>query len=126
VHLDGMRYVSLVMALLFSLFTYWQLNDLNQYHTEKWYLWVGAYALCALISVVSFFMRLPVAIYLSMAAAALAAGVIRIQGVEWSKKVLYNTENPSGNETGGLLIVVIWMVILAFRRRTSTKPQIDR
>ena len=114
------------MALLFSLFTYWQLNDLNQYHTEKWYLWVGAYALCALISVVSFFMRLPVAIYLSMAAAALAAGVIRIQGVEWSKKVLYNTENPSGNETGGLLIVVIWMVILAFRRRTSTKPQIDR
>ena len=118
-HALAMRYVCLFMGLLFCLFTYWQTNDLGQYHTEKWYLWVAAYGLCALISIVSFFKCLPVALYIGMAVAALTAAVIRVQGVEWSKTILYNPDNPSGNETGGLLIVVIWMILLAGFRRAS-------
>ena len=112
-----MRYVSLFMGLLFCLFTYWQLNDLDQYHTDKWYLWVGGYGLCALISIASFFRRLPITIYIAMAVAALTAAIVRVQGIEWTKTILYNPENPSGNETGGLLVVVIWMLLLAWLRK---------
>jgi len=118
-----MRYVCLFMGILFCLFTYWQMNDLDQYHTEKWYLWVGAYALCAVISIVSFFRRLPRAVYISVAVTALVGGVVRVMSVEWSKKILYNVDNPSGNETGGLLIVAIWMVILAFKRSVATEQK---
>ncbi len=112
-----MRDVCLFMGFLFSLFTYWQFNDLDQYHTEKWYLWVGVYALCAVISIVSFFRPLPMSVYIAMALAALTAAVVRVQGVEWSKGVLYNPDNPSGNETGGLLVVVVWMILMAWLRR---------
>jgi len=113
------------MALLFCLFTYWQLNDLDQYHTERWYLWVAAYGLCALVSLVSFFRRLPVIVYISMVVAAISAAIIRVQGVEWSHTILYNPNNPSGNETGGLLVVAIWMGILAWSRKSSPKKNAE-
>ncbi|WP_435895953.1 transmembrane 220 family protein [Oceaniferula spumae] len=114
-----MRYVCLLMALVFTAFTLVQFNDLDQYHTEKWYLWVAAYGLCALISLISFFKRLPVIVYISMVVAALTAAVVRVQGVEWSREILYNPDNPSGNETGGLLVIAVWMGILAWARKAK-------
>lgn len=125
VHLVGMRYVCLLMALVFGLFTFWQFNDLDQYHTEKWYLWVAAYGLCALISAASFFKRLPVIVYISVIVAAVTAAVVRIQAVEWSREILYNPDNPSGNETGGLLVVAIWMAVLAWSRRAPARKHAE-
>jgi len=113
------------MALVFALFTYWQMNDLNQYKTEKWYLWVGAYALCSVISAASYFRRLPMMIYLSLAVAALVAAAVRLQGIEWEKAVLYNENNPSGNETGGLLVVAIWMILLIWLRKDTKVRNAD-
>ncbi|MBK1830280.1 transmembrane 220 family protein [Verrucomicrobiaceae bacterium R5-34] len=113
------------MTVVFALFTYWQLNDLDQYHTEKWYLWVAAYAVCALISLASFFRRLPVIVYIAMAVAAVSAAVIRVQGVDWSHKILYNPDNPSGNETGGLLFVTLWMIVLAWGRKAPAKKSAE-
>lgn len=113
-----MRYVCILMGLMFCLFTYWQLNDLNQYETERWYLWVVAYAICAVVSLASYFKRLPLAVYAAIGAAALVAAIIRVQSIEWENTILYNKNNPSGNETGGLLIIVIWMgVLIATRKR---------
>ena len=110
-----MRYVCLVMAAIFALFTYFQFNDLTQYNTKLWYFWVIAYALCTLISLVSWRKALPRAVYTSVAVIALIAGLIRFQAIDWDHKILYNPNNPSGNETGGLLIIAIWFGILAWR-----------
>lgn len=107
------------MAAVFCLFTYWQLNDLDQYHTEMWYLWVAAYGLCALISVASYFRRLPAVVYIAAAVGAVTAAVVRVQAVEWHKTILYNPDNPSGNETGGLLVVALWMGVLTWTRRAK-------
>ncbi len=40
----GMKYAHLVVALLFGLFAYWQLND------PDWPLWVGMYGAVALVA----------------------------------------------------------------------------
>lgn len=116
-----MRYLCLIMTAVFALFTYWQFNDLKQYETELWYGWVAAYGLCALISLASYFKRLPVIVYISVVAVSLAAAVVRVQAVEWSHEILYNPNNPSGNETGGLLVVALWMGILAWGRKAKGK-----
>lgn len=114
-----MRYVCLFMGLLFCLFTYWQFNDLTQYNTELWYGWVIAYALCALISVISFWKVLPRGLYVGACLLALGAAAFRSLSIEWAKTVLYNESNPSGNESGGLLVIAIWMGILAWKRIPS-------
>lgn len=118
-----MRKTCLVMAVLFSLFTYWQFNDLEQYDTEWWQGWVLAYALCAIVSLVSFWKMLPRWCYVSACVLALGAAVYRSLSIEWEKTVLYNESNPSGNESGGLLIIGLWMGVLAWRCRTDQKAE---
>lgn len=112
---SAMRYVCLIMAAVFVLFTYWQFNDLTQYKTELWHGWVVAYALSCVISLVSYKYALPRMIYFGVAVTALVSGLIRFQAIDWDHKILYNPDNPSGNETGGLLILAIWFGVLAWR-----------
>ncbi len=111
----AMRYVCLLMTLVFVQFTRWQFNDLTQYNTELWYCWVIAYALCVLVSLGSFFRALPRMVYLGVSVIGLVAGLIRFRSIEWDHEILYNPNNPSGNETGGLFIIAIWFGILAWR-----------
>ena len=110
-----MRIACCIAVAVFGLFSYWQLNDLEQYGTRLWYAWVLAYAAVALVSLVSIRTALPRLVYASGAALALVAGLIRLTDIEWQKQIFYNETNPAGNETGGLLVVACWLAVLAWR-----------
>ncbi len=110
-----MRYACLVMGILFVLFTYWQFNDLEQYNTEWWQGWVLTYALCAVVSVLGFWKALPKWFYAAVSIVSLLVAAYWSLGIEWHKTVLYNEENPSGNESGGLVIIAIWFCVLAWK-----------
>jgi hypothetical protein len=117
-----MRITCLVATVIFTLFTYLQFNDLNQYGTELWGGWVVLYGIVALVSLISAFQALPRWFYLVGALATLGAAVYRATDIEWEKSVLFNETNPSGNETGGLLIVALWLGFLAWKRPRQGRP----
>ena len=110
------------MAAVFVQFTYWQFNDLTQYNTELWYCWVAVYGLCVIVSLVNLCKALPRMFYMVVSVIGLIAGLIRFRSIEWDHKILYNPDNPAGNETGGLFIIAIWFGILAWRHRSLGCP----
>lgn len=116
-----MRIACYAATAVFGLFTYWQFNDLEEYGTELWYLWVLAYGAVALVSLISAQRPLPRTLYLTGAAVALIAALIRMTAIEWDSTILYNEANPAGNETGGLMVVAIWLALLAWRQ--SSPPE---
>jgi hypothetical protein len=119
-----MKIACLTMAVFLALFTYWQFNDLEQYGTALWPGWVITYGGACLLSLFSAFRPLPRALYGGLSAAAFVAAVIRVQDIEWDKTVLYNESNPSGNESGGLLILGIWFLVLALKLKpVAARPQ---
>lgn len=115
-----MKIYCVIGAILFSLFGYWQLNDLGQYGTQWWQGWLLTYLFTALVNAVTVFKRLPKFVYFGAAALALAHAVYRSFSIQFQETVLYNPENPAGNETGGLLIVCIWLCVLGFWKRSDT------
>ena len=117
-----MRYLCLLMAIVFVQFTYWQLNDLTQYNTELWYLWVATYGVCCLLSLASWWVALPRVLYAMISGVALIAAVIRLQSIEWDHTILFNPNNPAGNETGGLLVIAVWMGLLAWTQNSLGCP----
>lgn len=113
--------ICLIGFLLFSLFTYWQLNDATQYHTAQLLcaLWVASYASVALLSLLCGFKKLPAKIFLLSAAFPFIIAIFRFSYIDWSyDNVLYNPDNPAANETGGLVIMGIWLLVL---RKVNTK-----
>jgi hypothetical protein len=117
-----MQITCYLAAAVFSLFTYWQFNDLEQYGTRFWYGWVVAYGATALIAAVSARRAFPRVLYLGCAALAFVATAIRVRSIDWSGTIFYNEANPAGNETGGLLIVGLWFTFLAIKRLSVSAP----
>ena len=111
-----MRIACYLAAVVFGLFSYLQLNDLEQYGTRYWAGWVVTYGGTALVALVSAHRPLPRALYVGSAGCALLAAVIRSTSIDWNAGILYNEANPAGNETSGLVIVGLWFAILALRR----------
>lgn len=111
------RTTCLLAAAVFSLFTYWQFNDLDQYGTEWWEGWVMLYGLVALASLVTAFRPLPFFVYVVASLALFVAAVVRILDIEWEKGVFFNEANPAGNESGGFLVTAVWLGWMAFRVR---------
>lgn len=98
---------------MFGFFSYWQLNDLGQYGTQWWQGWLLTYACTAVLCAVTLGRRLPRWTYLTGAGLALAHAGLRFLAIQPDKTILYNPSNPAGNETGGLLIVCLWLVGIA-------------
>ena len=107
-----MRICCWIAAALFTLFAFLQLNDLEQYGTDVWFGWVYAYGLVALVSMYSARAPLPRWVYGAGAALAVVGAAVRSTSIEWDSAILYNESNPAGNETGGLLLVAVWMIAL--------------
>ncbi len=120
-----MRFLCLVATAVFAVFTYWQFNDLEQYGTRLWLGWVFAYGSVAVASAVSWRLLLPWSLYGAGAVAAALAAAIRMTDIEWDGPILYNPTNPAGNETGGLLIVAVWLTILAYRAANPSVISVD-
>ncbi len=109
-------------AAVFSLFSYLQFNDFEQYGTSLWYAWALAYGATATLALISAWHALPRVPNIGCAAAALVAAVIRAFAIDWSTAILYNEGNPAGNEASGLIIVALWFAFLAIEpaRKTQT------
>jgi hypothetical protein len=110
-----MRIACWIATAVFCLFSYWQFNDLDQYGTNLWWMWVLVYFGTALISLASSFRPVPTSLYFGAAAIALIATVVRFLDIDWSGPLLFDETNPAANETGGLLIVCLWLGFLGWR-----------
>lgn len=112
-----MRKISCIFGfLVFSLFTYWQLNDATQYKTEQvlCLLWVTSYASIALLSLICAFRKLPNKAFLLLALVPFVIALFRFTYIDWNyDNVLYNPDNPAANETGGLIIMALWLLALS-------------
>lgn len=118
-----MRLACLCATAVFGLFALLQLNDLQQYGTQSWSGWVAGYGLVALVSLISSWRLLPRLLYIVGAAAAIGAAATRMRSIDWESNIFYNESNPAGNETGGLLIVAIWLTVLVWRASRSGDPR---
>lgn len=114
-----MRLACLCATALFSLFSYWQLNDLEQYGNSLWLGWVLLYAATAGLSLISAYRLLPLSLYWSAAGLAAVGALLRISAIEFDVSIIHNPSNPAGNEAGGLLVVSAWLFFLGLRRKTS-------
>ena len=101
-------------AVIFSLFAYWQLNDLSQYGTDWWQGWLLTYGMTAVLCLITVFVSLPRWLYWFVAVLAVVHALMRATAIQFDDQILYNPDNPAGNETGGLIIVCVWLLILSF------------
>lgn len=109
-----MKYACFFAAVVFSLFTYWQFNDYEQYGTKLWYGWVIIYGVTALLSMGAIFRPLSRLSYMVLGLLAITGALIRAAFINWDKPIFYNEANPAGNEAGGLLVVGLWLMCLAY------------
>ncbi|MER2494136.1 transmembrane 220 family protein [Catenovulum sediminis] len=113
----------MLAALIFFLFTYFQLNDLQQYGNHDAWIWVLMYLFAALLNL--FYIKYwvtPVVFsgWLGFSAGALLFRLQDDQGnIHFSRLHPANYWDTSGthmiqnsNESGGLLILVFWALIL--------------
>jgi hypothetical protein len=120
-----MKGLYLVVAIVFSLFCYWQFNDFEQYGTALWYIWALTYGGAAALSLLACWRYLPTPLYIALATITLAVAILRATDIQWGQVILYNEHNPAGNETGGLLIVASWLLLLAWQaRREATSSRV--
>ena len=115
-----MKYACFFAAAVFSLFTYWQFNDFEQYGTELWYGWVILYGVTAILSVGAIFRPLSRLSYITLGLLAITGALVRATSISWNEPIFYNEANPAGNEAGGLLIVGLWLIFLAYAGITKS------
>ena len=116
-----MKNACLVMFVVFALFAYFQRNDLDEYNTQLWYVWVVIYGVCSVISLLSYFRALPRGFYFSFAIASLIASLVRASAISPGQNILFNEANPAGNEAGGFLVVALWFGVLAWKYHSLRK-----
>lgn len=111
------KITSIVLGILFLLFAWVQKNDASQYKTADWGVigWIALYLFTAVVSFITAWKPLPRAFYWSCATLIILNALYRFTAIQWEKTILYNEENPAGNETGGLLITSIWFTVMAWR-----------
>lgn len=129
-----MRTACYIATAIFLLFTYWQINDATQYGNHDNWFWLLIYGATAAVTFAH--TRLPLPRWALAAGSGFALGscLFRMQDAvgnfDWSS-LLRATAVPSQmnatiqqpNESGGLLIVAVWLAILAWKNSPpAAKP----
>jgi len=126
----GFKIVSVIGAVLFALFTSVQFNDVTQYDTAQWltYCWILGYAIMAALCFAALLKKpLPSKGYLTLALIVFALAIFRFTQIDWSEPLFCilrpegdTKGNPAGNETGGLLILTIYLTLMwVFAKRNE-------
>lgn len=113
-----MRSACIVMTVIFAQFAYFQRNDLDQFNTEIWYVWIVIYGVCSALSLVSYFRALSRGFYLSFGVASFVGALIRVMDVTPGVNPFFNDNNPAGNEAGGLVVIALWFTVLFWRHES--------
>ncbi len=121
--------VSILGFLLFSMFSSLQANDVSQYGTSGWLTdtWLMGYAALAFICLYNAIRPLPAKTFLALAGVTLALAIFRGSQINWDSPIFCFTapkefaeRNPAGNETGGLIIMTIWLLLLFWHNKKRT------
>lgn len=122
-----MKSFTLILLLLgtvvFSIFSYLQLNDLDQYGNGDAWFWVIIYLIAAALNLVLIFLKLPTAILYSWLGFTLGSLCFRLQdghgNFHFERLDPATFWNPAtaemvqqSNESGGLLILFVWAGVL--------------
>ena len=126
--------VSLLGFLLFGLFSSVQTNDVSQYGTAIWLMdaWLIGYAILALLCFYNLFRPLPSRYFLALCILTFCLAVIRATQIDWNEPLFcfiapeeFAKRNPAGNETGGLIIVTLWLLLIWFVNRRNERTAIS-
>lgn len=127
----GKVVVSLIGFLLFGMFTKLQFNDVSQYGTAQWltYGWIIGYAALALLCFMNIVRLIPSRVFLAISFLTFALAVFRATQIDFSQPLFcfiapkeFAKRNPAGNETGGLVIMTLWLLLMWFtNKRTERK-----
>jgi hypothetical protein len=121
-----MRIACYIASVIFLLFTYWQINDTIQYGNHDNWFWLLLYGAVAVATFLHARRPLPRWSLSAGAGFALGSCLFRMQdpvgNFDWMT-LFRATAIPSQmnatiqqpNESGGLLLVAIWMTILAWK-----------
>ncbi|EWH08458.1 hypothetical protein DS2_17362 [Catenovulum agarivorans DS-2] len=123
-----MKWFKLIVGLVFVVFAYLQLNDLTQYGNHDAWIWTSMYLSAAALSCVSAFKKLPQSLITTWAGFCAGALLFRLQDdqgtLHLSRLHPANYWDASGqtmiqnsNESGGLVILLVWAIILVFVAR---------
>lgn len=113
--------LSILGFLLFAMFSSLQANDVSQYGTAAWLTdaWLMGYASLALLCLYNAIRPLPAKVFLALAAITFALAIFRGSQINWNNPLFCFTapkefaeRNPAGNETGGLIVMTLWLLLL--------------
>ena len=121
-----------VMTVLFVVFASLQFNDLPQYKNADAWSWIIIYLITAGLSAWPIFKSINRTLIASYAGFSLGSFIFRMQDQygnfqmeKFAGKWLYNERGTEmiqqTNEAGGLFIVFVWMLVLYFLTKPSTK-----
>lgn len=124
-------------AVLFSVFSLLQINDLDQYGNHDAWLWVGIYAITAILNILMLFKRVALAALYTWLGFSAGALLFRLQDdvgnfhfnrlnplTFWNERTA--TMVQQSNESGGLLVVLIWSAALLLLKYRSSQCQQNR
>ena len=115
------RILSALGFLLFALFSSVQANDVSQYGTSGWLTdtWLIGYGILSLVCLYNTLRPLPAKTFLFLSGITFCLALFRGSQIDWEKPLFCFTapaefaeRNPAGNETGGLIVITIWLLLL--------------
>ena len=124
-----MKWIKILMAVLFVLFAYLQLNDLSQYGNHDAWIWTIMYAAAAVLSAASAFKTLPGSVVTTWAGFCAGSLLFRLQDDQGNLHLdrlhpanywdaTGQTMIQNSNESGGLVILLVWAIVLCLWRRS--------
>lgn len=121
---------SILGFILFAMFSSFQANDVSQYGTAHWLTdtWLIGYALLSFICLYNAIRPLPPKFFLTLATITFALALFRGSQIDWSQPLFcfiapeeFAKRNPAGNETGGLIIMTLWLLLLFWINKKSLR-----
>jgi len=122
--------VSIFGFLLFSMFSSLQGNDVMQYGTAQWLTiaWLVGYAILAFICLYNAIKPFPAKLFLYLAVITFSLAIYRGSQINWNEPLFcfvapeeVEKRNPAGNETGGLVIMTLWLLLVFWANRKMPK-----
>ncbi len=126
--------VSILGFLLFGMFSSFQTNDVTQYGTAAWLMdaWLIGYAILAIICFYNVFRPLPSRYFLALSILTFGLAVFRATQINWNEPLFcfiapeeFAKRNPAGNETGGLVIMTLWLLLMWFVNHRNERTTVS-
>ena len=126
------KILSILGFLLFAMFSSLQANDVSQYGTALWLTdtWLVGYAILAFICLYNAIRPLPPRAFLILAGVTFALALFRGSQIDWSQPLFcfiapeeFAKRYPAGNETGGLIIMTLWLLLLFWINKKSLRTK---